>query len=83
MDEKALITISSIDASVTELAFLDAQAIAAVFAVVDPAGVIAVFILLRLRDEVAILRFAAAVGVFRIDVHVRIYERVEVRDFIT
>lgn len=76
--EEAFVTVARADALITKLAANHAQAITTVFAVVEAARVVAVFILLRLGNQVAVFGFTAAVRVLAVLVHLRINERTEV-----
>lgn len=76
--EEAAVAIAAADAFVTEFTTGHSQTIAAVFACIDAAGVVAIFVLLGLCDEIAVFGFAAAICVFRIHVHPRVDECAEV-----
>ena len=82
MNKETVITIGGSDALITKFAFLDAETIATIFAVIDTACVVAVFVLFRLRDEITVFGFAASIRVLRVYIHMRVHERVEMRHLI-
>ncbi len=82
LQPRAVVAVAGVDAFVAEFAPMHAQTVAAVLAGVDAARVVTVFVLLGLADQVAVLGFAAAVGVLRVHIPLRIHEQIEMRNFV-